>query len=367
VSTDELLSREVAGAASVPHGCPPCDQPDVVTIGNDRWSLDVLPGTGASLGAGRIRTPDGVWRDLLRPTPQTATGNPERCASFLMLPWSNRIDQGRLTFGGQTWQLQRTGADGTAIHGATRHAQWTITSHDPDQVTLELVSSEQVGINFPWQFRAAVTYRLDGSVLRVTTVLRNTDVEPFPAGFGHHPYFRRALLPVGSAGDPQAQPMLEIPAGSGYPLARGIATGSAAAIPARADYRVARPVGSAFVDDVLTGFVVEASGNATEARDASGADTGALATFDAEGCTAARITYPAVDHPDVVVDLRTDDAYGHLVVYVPRRRGYFAVEPVTHVNGGLALHQAGVEGTGVVILEPGQDQRATFTISVTTS
>ena len=37
----------------------------VITLRNDRWELDVLPATGAALAGGRIRTSDGVWRDLL--------------------------------------------------------------------------------------------------------------------------------------------------------------------------------------------------------------------------------------------------------------------------------------------------------------
>ena len=47
-----------------------------------------------------------------------------------MVPWSNRIRDGVLPFGGRTWQLQRNGADGTAIHGAARHSAWTVIGAD---------------------------------------------------------------------------------------------------------------------------------------------------------------------------------------------------------------------------------------------
>ena len=36
----------------------------------------------------------------------------------------------------------------------------------------------------------------------------------------------------------------------------------------------------------------------------------------------------------------------------------------THVNGGFALHAAGVPGTGVVVLAPGEELAATFRVTV---
>ncbi|GEA86883.1 hypothetical protein CCE01nite_08320 [Cellulomonas cellasea] len=113
-----------------------------------------------------------------------------------------------------------------------------------------------------------------------------------------------------------------------------MAVTSAGAVRARADYREPRPLGTAFVDDVLTGL---------------------------RPGEPVRWTYP--DHGvDVRLDL--DDVYSHLVVYLPRRRTHFAVEPVTNVNDGFALHDAGVEGTGVFVLEPGESRSGTFTVSV---
>ena len=132
----------------------------VVTIRNGSWELDVLPATGASIAGGRICTTDGVWRDLLRPTRRTVLGEPEKCSSFPMVPWSNRISDGVLPFGGRSFQLQRNGADGTAIHGAARHAAWSVVERTESRVVLELDTTELIGINFPWKFRAQITYAL---------------------------------------------------------------------------------------------------------------------------------------------------------------------------------------------------------------
>lgn len=81
---------------------------EVIALRSAGWELDVLPGTGAALAAGRIRTGSGAWYDLLRPTPQSGLHDPEQCASFPLLPWSNRIRDGVLEVGGRRWQPQRS-------------------------------------------------------------------------------------------------------------------------------------------------------------------------------------------------------------------------------------------------------------------
>lgn len=309
----------------------------MVTLRNGSWELDVLPATGASLAGGRVRTSDGVWRDLLRPTRRTVLGEPEKCSSFPMIPWSNRIRDGVLPFGARTWQLQRNGADGTAIHGAARHSAWTVTDRTETRVVLELDTTGLVGVNFPWHFRAQITYALAGDRLVVGTSVRNVDREPYPAGFGHHPYLQRTLSPVGTSAPPTpGQPVLEVPAHRGYSLVNALPSGPAGAVPARADFRVARPLTSTFVDDVLTAW---------------------------EPGAPVRISYQDLG---VSVDLHADPVYAHLVLYAPRKRPYFAVEPVTNVNNGFSLHDAGVPGTGVFVLEPGEERCGAFTMTLRT-
>ncbi|MDM7854879.1 aldose epimerase family protein [Cellulomonas alba] len=304
--------------------------PRVVTIASDSWQLDVLPGTGASVAAGRVRTGDGVWRDLLRPTRRASLGEPEKCASFPMVPWSNRIRDGVLRFSDRRWQLQRNAADGTAIHGASRYADWTVASRTTEAVTLTLDSTSQVGVNFPWQFAASVTYAVAGRALSVTTTVRNVDVVPFPAGFGHHPYFERSLSATDAAAT--GGPVLHVPARAGYALRAGMALGAAGPVPARADFRAPRPLGTAFVDDVLT------------AR-----EPGVPVT---------------IAYDELTVELHADPLYSHVIVYAPRGRSYFAVEPATNVNDGFALFEAGVPGTGVFVLAPGEERTATFSLAL---
>lgn len=305
----------------------------VIRLRNERWSLEVLPGTGAALAAGQIRTAAGEWVDLLRPTPSGGLHDPEQCASFPLLPWSNRIRDGVLEFGGRRWQLQRNGVDGSAIHGAARQVPWQAVDRDGTSVLLRLDSGDVVGTNFPWRFRAEIGYRLAGDTLAVDTRLENADGQAFPAGFGHHPYFVRALGPGSGAG--RGGPVLGIPAARMYLLDAGLADAASVPVDARCDFRVPRPVGSVALDDALT---------------------------DLEPGVPIRWRYP---DRGVEVTMTCDPVYSHVVVYAPAGAGHLAIEPVTHVNGGLAMHERGVAGTGVFLLEPGGARAGQFTVSVT--
>src|SRR5258708_5972246 len=49
-----------------------------------------------------------------------------------------------------------------------------------------------------------------------------------------------------------------------------------------------------------------------------------------------------------------------LVIYTPKDRDFFCVEPVSHASGGFALAAAGVADTGTRLLEPGETLAASM-------
>lgn len=282
---------------------------------SEMWELGVLPETGASLAFGRVRLASGPV-EILRPTPAVALGRVSRTASFPLVPWSNRIPNGRLEVGSRSWQLRRNSDDGTAEHGTVTEYPWETVDSADDHIVLSLSTSGLVGLNFPWRFGAEVAYRVDGPTLQVTTTVTNRDEEPFPAGMGHHPYFQRRLAP----GAPPAS--LAISASAAYPLKHCVATGPAAAVEGRTDFREPRPVGEQALDDCFTGF--RSQHRAT------------------------------IDHGHLRVTMTAEPALSHVVAYVPHGREYFAIEPVTHANGAHQLQRQGVAGHGLRELAPGE-------------
>jgi len=293
--------------------------PQVLDIGGDRWRVGVLPGTGASLAYGRVRTPDGRWGDLLRPTRAAALTKPPLCASYVLVPFSNRVRDGVLRFGDRTWQLRCNSGDGHAMHGTGFESAWEVAERSDAAVSLVLDTGGLVGANFPWSFRAEVRYAVDGPRLTIGTRLTNTADEPFPAGFGHHPFFQRGLV------DPAVSEVrLQVPAEGAYPMRDSIPVGPAGAVPARADYREIRVLDEVYVNDCLT---------------------------RAPGSAPVRMEWPM---SGVVLAMDADPVLAHTLVYAPRHRPYFAVEPVTNANDGFNLMADGVPGHGVFVLEPGE-------------
>ncbi|WP_375493085.1 aldose 1-epimerase family protein [uncultured Jatrophihabitans sp.] len=141
--------------------------------------------TIAAVGAGlRTYTVDGAdvtcsyAADALAP----------KCCGTTLVPWPNRIRQGRYVFDGDELQLALTEpAAGNAIHGLGRWARWSPVSHTESAVTLRLDVVPQNG--YPFDVQVDVTYALDADTgLRVTPEARNTGSTAAPFGAGAHPY-----------------------------------------------------------------------------------------------------------------------------------------------------------------------------------
>lgn len=105
----------------------------------------------------------------------------------MLLPWPNRIEDGRYTFAGEELQLALTEPDlHNAIHGLARWATWTAAAHEADRVVMELVLHPQPG--YPFTLGLAVEYRIGAGGLSVATTATNLGDRPCPYGAGAHPY-----------------------------------------------------------------------------------------------------------------------------------------------------------------------------------
>ncbi|WP_062077141.1 hypothetical protein [Demequina globuliformis] len=298
---------------------------DTVTIENERWRIVLLPGMGGALGRGQALVGE-EWADVLRPTPVDAEV-PNHTSSYPLVPWSNRIRDGLLRFNGRRYQLRQNWPDGTAIHGAGWDFPWTVVDESLTHVTLEFISHDVYGVNWPWPFTARFTYALNGDDFTWTYSITNDAHETFPAGFGHHPYFQRTV-----AGSTDAH--LQVAAERAYELVDCMPTAAAGEIRPAADFRDKRDIGHTFVDDCFTGRTGEH-----------------LATIEWPGA--------------LRLDFTADAALEHAVLYIPPGRDYFAFEPVSNANDAFNLDEDGIDGTGLFLLQPGETRSASFTIKAT--
>ncbi|ANC32906.1 Aldose 1-epimerase [Isoptericola dokdonensis DS-3] len=106
----------------------------------------------------------------------------------VLVPWPNRLRDGRYTVDGETFQLPLNEPDrGTALHGLGCWYRWELVEAAADRVTLELALPAQKG--WPFQLTSRVTYRVDavdGLEVRVRTT--NVAGGSAPYGVGFHPW-----------------------------------------------------------------------------------------------------------------------------------------------------------------------------------
>jgi len=251
----------------------------------------------------------------------------------LLLPWPNRIRDGRYRFDGRDLQLplSEPGAR-NAIHGLVRWARWEVAEEDADHVALVHRLVPQPG--YPFALRLRVDYRLDPSGLSARIEARNDGDRPCPYGAGAHPYVRATAGIVDDA-------VLHLPAATVLAAdERGIPTGERVEVTDTPyDFRAPRRVGATVLDTAYTEL----------ARDADGIARAWVAAPDGD----ARVT------------VWIDSAHSHLMVYTgdtlagpARRRRGIALEPMT------CAPDAFNSGDGMVVLEPGGTHTANWGISL---
>jgi len=104
-----------------------------------------------------------------------------------LMPWPNRIEDGRYTFDGEEHQLPINRVDeNTSIHGLTRWVPWQPLEHTRSRVVLGTTVFPQPG--YPFTLALQVAYELSESGLMVETTARNAGERALPYGAGHHPY-----------------------------------------------------------------------------------------------------------------------------------------------------------------------------------
>jgi aldose 1-epimerase len=245
---------------------------------------------------------------------------PPAGAGQLLAPWPNRIDGGRYSFGGSSYQLDLSEPTRqTAIHGLTRWASWRAARQAADEVELTLDLLGRSG--YPFCLKLTAAYRLtaeDG--LEVTVTARNAGSHPAPFGTGSHPYLR-----AGSDGIDAWQ--LQLPAARWQPCDdRGIPVGGPVDVTgSEYDFRAGRAIAATALDHAFTGLATDADGRA----------------------------WAVLAGPDAEVALWAGPGYGWLQVFTgdalgaKARRRAVAIEPMT------CPANAFVTGTDLLVLQPG--------------
>lgn len=252
---------------------------------------------GFELRAGALRLalrPDlggcvaGLWhRDtpILRSTEPGALAASRASACYPLLPYSNRLGYRKFRWKGHDYTTAPNFDDSPhSLHGVGWRRAWKITSTSMLDVALEL--RHQPDADWPFPFEARQFFTLSPTGLHVELQFTNVADVAQPVGLGWHPYFVK-----------RSRSRLHVELSHRW-------DSDAVLLPVR---RVSQ----------------------------SGIDSD-IAHLDFDHCfdgwhAPARIR-------DEKVSVQLGASLHHLVVFTPRDKDYFCVEPVSHVNN--AIHMA---------------------------
>ncbi|WP_127127010.1 aldose-1-epimerase [Georgenia sp. SYP-B2076] len=145
-----------------------------------------------SVGASLARL---TWRGTDLVVPSSEAEIPTGYLGKTLVPWPNRIADGRYEFGGATYEVPITEhATRTALHGLACWVDWDVVDAGPDEVTLSTMLVPQYG--YPFQLRSEVTYRLGPEGLQVAISSANVGATAAPYGSSSHPYLSCGLVAV---------------------------------------------------------------------------------------------------------------------------------------------------------------------------
>ncbi len=120
---------------------------------------------------------------------------PPFASGIVLVPWPNRIEDGRWRLNGEVQQLDLTEPDRhNAIHGLLRNQPYRMVHRTESSITLAATVFAQHG--YPFQLETSVRYELREDGLRTTHGVRNVSRAPAPYAVGAHPYLTIGDVPA---------------------------------------------------------------------------------------------------------------------------------------------------------------------------
>jgi aldose 1-epimerase len=129
------------------------------------------------------------WRDrpIFRPTPRGAGTDPFALACFPMVPYANRIAQGRFNFGARAVHLRRNwGEDPHPLHGQGWRLPWQVFAATASNASLAFEGGAD---EWPWHYLAKQHLQVTHGALSIKLSIENLAMSPMPVMLGLHPYF----------------------------------------------------------------------------------------------------------------------------------------------------------------------------------
>jgi aldose 1-epimerase len=287
----------------------------LIGLASGRLSLEIAPQLGGSIA--RFDFAQGDQKTSIFRGSEGVPSSPLEAASFPLVPYCNRIRDGRFSFRGREISIARnTDGDPSPLHGHGWLSPWQVLRAAADEA--ELLFRHESG-EWPWTYEARQVFRLDPDGLTLVLTCRNLSDSPMPCGLGQHPYYpctseTRLDAQVTHAWtiDERVLPIEKVPATGRYDLR-------------------ARAVCGQDLDNGFAGW---------------------------EGT--ARMHTPG---DPFRMEMRSADV-SFFQLYSPASGGLYVAEPVSHANAALNEPEEKWSELGLRVLKPGEEMRLTTRWSV---
>ena len=243
----------------------------------------------------------------------------------ILVPWPNRLRDGRYSYAGQVHQVALSEPDrSNAIHGLARWHAWRLRERSDASIQLGCRLPARSG--YPWTLDLMVTYKVDEDGLIVTLGAQNASSSVAPFAAGMHPYL--------DAGAPADECTLHLSAATHQRVDDRLLPTGTEPTTTSLGFDPARTLRGAVLDDAFTDL-----------------------SRDGDGWTHVRL------EGHHAVELSADAAWPWVQVFTgdtlaaDQARHTVAVEPMTSPADAFN------SGTDLLDLEPGTPWTGTFRIS----
>lgn len=288
---------------------------------NNKIQIGVLPEVGASLSFFKYNQ-DNELKDILRPYEKNTKGDDANNASmFPMIPFCGRIRGGGFVYFGITRKMAKNQAGiADPIHGDGWKSAWTVKEHDDTHIVLTLNHDKATG-GYPFSYDAELIYTLNDNKFEVSVTVFNPATLPMPCGFGIHPFFVKTKeveldFKTNMVWSNETDPIFDKP----YET------------PTTWQFEGGRPLKNAVFDTCFDGFDGKAS-----------------------------ILYP---DSGITVNITADNQFKHVVLYSPRGKSFFCLEPTSNASNAFNLAANGAIGTGMKSIGPGQSMTGKMALEI---
>ena len=292
-----------------------------IVLKNDKLSVGILPDLGASLSFLRYHSGNEAT-DILRPADfGKKAPDSNDTALFPMLPYCGRIRGGSFTYWGILRKVPKNHVGfQDPIHGDGWKGKWEVVSEKPHVATLRFEHDKKED-GFPFSYTAEITYMIDGSNLSVRMTVENPSPLPMPCGMGIHPFFVRSKdvelnFKSQVVWSNESDPIFDEP----YTT------------PAAWNFDGGKALNNAVFDTCFGGFEEQ-----------------------------AQISYPS---KDITVGITTSDMFHHVVLFAPKGKNFFSLEPCSSASNAFNLAADGVIGTGIRSIGPNQSVTGEITLKI---